>query len=138
MIDMASIRLTMRERLLSVSGVDGAKLAVENVSFDPPPDEIYFREYFGTFLNEPIANAVEQADGFYEVHVVAPLNTGTNAVDDLARRIGEAFPPASSIEGPVSVTLVDRFPFSGTRADEGRWARGLRVGWRAFHQFKEN
>lgn len=130
MIDYEMIRRTMRERLLSVEGINKTIVAFENVSFKPPNTGFWIRETLLTNDEHHVAQAVLEGKGFAQYDVLCRAGGGTEDAALVRKRIGDAFPPASSIVGETTVQIIRSTPLPGAKADATWFMLPIRVEWR--------
>lgn len=133
MIDLELVRRALRERLLSVSGVDPEQVAWQNRSFVPTSDVTYIRETFLPGEERQAASDQLMAVGLVQFDIFAPVNDSTEDVGALAHQVKHAFRPKQNLEaGTLVVNLVRAWIQTGVPVSEDRYMVPVIVSWRTF------
>ncbi len=133
MIDHEEVRLTLRSRLLEVAGVNPRYVEWENRHFTPPSGKVWVRETLIPNLERQVATDLLEAIGLVQYSVFGAAGGGTDVVGALARSIGDAFKPGSSIVGATTVNVrrSEVLP-GGVTKDRAYFMVPVRISWRAY------
>lgn len=137
MVDLKKVRQVLRRQLQTVATLPTSdKRAWENRAFKlPDPPVAWVRENFWPASEIRKASKEVEVTGIYRVEVFMPVNSGTEAADDLAKAIIEVFPPASSLTYDSTNVAIDRSVRNPGRVDSGVWwIVAVDVTWRTYAQ----
>lgn len=115
------IRKALDKRLEQLASAIGVNVAWENVDFTPPATGIYMEADFLPASNEDftIQGTATIRRGVYQVTVVYPVNSGSQAAELLASKIVDGFPNNYAIPTAETPVYVNGEPsvFSGIKDD---------------------
>ncbi len=137
-IDHRKVREIMRKQLIAATPnlPPSSRRAWENRKFTPPsPDSklTWIREHY-MIVDEhlPAWNLLE-SNVIIQYDVVAATGRGTEACDDIAKEIREAFKPATNLTGKSDITvIIDRSEMSPPLSDEVWYFIPVRINIRTY------
>lgn len=126
MIDHRDVRSALRAQLLTVVGLPAAR-SWENRQFTRPAGEDWVRETYLPGAERQVSYGMVEAVGVAQYDLFTPADAGTEAAEDLADAIKEAFKPSSTLGGLVRIDRAERL--SG-RQDASWYFIPIRISWR--------
>lgn len=113
------IHKALDKKLEQVAKLAGVPVAWENVPFTPPSSGVYLEADYLPADNEDftIQGTATMRRGVYQVTIVYPIDSGSQAAEKLAAAIVEAFPNNLAIPTEQTPVYVNGEPsvFSGIR-----------------------
>lgn len=136
MIDITPIRVAMRKHLLAAKDpsrklsvpISQIPKAYENQPFEAPnPPALWLRETWMPAVEKKVATGMARVEGIFQFDCVDGVGNGTEAVEALAKIIGDAFPASSAVTDNkgTQIVIVRTEKMTGGQGGGGGSSRGL-------------